>query len=263
MGRILLSSDVRGALRQRRLGCARQQGFLLNPFRFAGAAGPGTDRTSQPPDGVSLSSRYTGGVFLWNAIAPTKNQLNSATVTLSGTTTAGGADGQYHTFTPAGAMDWTGIAKPATAYTLVWLIAMPSALGTFVKALEIPNGNFRVEVQRTGGGVYISHVHTSSAAPTAQYIEGVGSPDTEMITYIAAYSSGTLRRYLKLGDGTNASNLSEALSYNNGGDSTLRLGNPDGSVTFGGYAVAILNNDVGDTECIALRNNGWRIFQGT
>jgi hypothetical protein len=198
-------------------------------------------------------------VFLWNAIAPTKNQLNGATDTLSGTTTAGGADGQYHNFTPAGEMEWA-ITKPASAYTLVWSIVMPSSLGTFVAAVMIPNGNFRVEVQRTGGGVYVSHTHTLSAAPGTQYVEGTGSPDSEMITYVAAYDGTTLRRYLKLGDGTNASNLSEALAYNNGGDSVMRLGNADGSATYGGYMLGLLNNDVGNTECLALRDNAWRLF---
>ncbi len=217
------------------------------------------DRTSQPPDGIGLNPVLTGGLFLWNAIAHTKNQLNGATASTQGTSTGGGADGTYHTFTPAGAMDWT-ITKPASAYTLVWMIAMPSALGTFVYAVSIPNGNFRVEVQRTGGGVYVNHVHTGSAAAGTNYVESTGSPDSEMITYVAAFDGTTLRRYLKLGDGTNAANLSETLAYNNGGDSTMRLGNADGSVTYGGYALGLLDNDVGNTECLALRDNGWRLF---
>jgi hypothetical protein len=37
MGRVLLSTDVRGALLQRQ----RQRGFLLNPFRFGGGGGGG------------------------------------------------------------------------------------------------------------------------------------------------------------------------------------------------------------------------------
>lgn len=219
------------------------------------------DWTSQPPDGTLARSEYTGALFLWNAIAPTKDQLTANTATLRGTTHVGGADGQYHVFDGPTTynMQWS-ITKPASAYTLVVVSVHPTASIGQCKLVSIPGGNFRLESYTTGGGVYHEMTHTGSASAANSYAISVGGFDSQMWTYVAAYNGTTLRQYEKQGDGTNSTSYSETIAYNNSGSSVIDLGSPDTLTGQGLYAVLLLDNDVGDTECLALRDNAWRMF---
>jgi hypothetical protein len=217
------------------------------------------DRTSQPPDGVGLNPVYSGGLFLWNAIAPTKNQLNGATVTLKGTTVSGAADGQYHRFTTAGAMEWTVSALSANApYTLVLAAVHPSASVSYAKLFSLPGGGVRVESQTTGGGVYYQPVHTGVSALT-ENVSSVSGFDTEMWTLVIRFSGTQTFQYTKRGDGTTATRIDNTVSMNASG-TTLQLGDDGPLASQGLYAAMLLSGDVGDTEAIALRDNAWKMF---
>jgi hypothetical protein len=216
------------------------------------------DRVAQPADGVGINPVYSGGLFLWNGIAPTKNQLNGATDTLAGTTVSGAADGTYHLFTVAGEMAWSISAFPST-YTLVLLSVFPSASVSDAKIFSIPGGGVRVMGQTTGGGVYHKLIHTGVAAAT-EIAESVSGFDGEMWTFVARQSAGSNSKYLKRGDGTTVTTVTESLTNPSTGGTTLHLGDDGPLASFGLYACMLIDNDVGDTEALAIRDNGWRIF---
>jgi hypothetical protein len=217
------------------------------------------DRTSQPADGVGVNSIYTTPLFLWNAIAPTKNQLNGATATLKGTTVSGAADGQYHLFTTAGAMEWTINALGANApYTLALLGVHPTASVAYAKLFALPGGGVRVESQTTGGGVYYQPIHTTIGALT-ENVNSVGGFNTEMWSLIIRFSGTQTFQYTKRGDGTTATRIDNTLGMAASG-TTLQLGDDGPLASQGLYAAMLLSGDVGDTEALALRDNGWRMF---
>jgi hypothetical protein len=220
------------------------------------------DWTSQPPDGTNINPIYSSSTFLWNAIAPTKNQLNGATATSHGTSHAGGTDGTYFVFDGPTTfnMQWA-ITPPPTAYTLVLVLVHPTgSIDNTANIVEIPGGNFRMNPKTTGGGVYDTLTHTGVSQAANTYVTGVGGFDTNKWVYIAAYTGTTLRQYLKDGSGANGSNFSETIGYSNSGSSAINLGDGSGTTGQGLYAVMLLPYDVGDTECLALRDNPWRMF---
>ena len=216
------------------------------------------DRTSQPPDGVGINPIYSGALFLWNGIASNKNQIGGATATNAGTDNAG-ADGQYHLFTSAGAMSWTIGAALGSAYTLVLASVHPTAMVSFAKLFSMPSNSVRIESQTTAGAVAHNLIHTGVAAAVNTFAEAVGGFDTEMWTYVARYGGGNLTQYLKRGDGTVVAGATEAISFS-GGSTTVALGDDTPLASQGLYAALLLNNDVGDTEAKAIRDNVWRIF---
>ena len=217
------------------------------------------DITSQPTGDKGVNPLYSGAVFLWNGAVPGKNQINGATTSPKGTNTTGAAGKFQHMSNTDGAFSFA-ITKPTTAYTLVIVSCHPTASVSSTKLVSIPGGNFRLESQTTGGGVYHTMVHTGSAAAANTYVTSVGSFNTNAWVYVAAYSSGTLRQYLKRGDGTNGASVTESIGYNNSGTAQIDIGEALGAAGQGVYAILLVPTDVGDTECQALRDNPWKMF---
>lgn len=217
------------------------------------------DITSQPTGDKGVNPLYSSAVFLWNGAVPGKNQINGATTTPKGTNTTGSAGKFQHMSNTDGAFSFA-ITKPATAYTLVVVSCHPTASVSSTKLVSIPGGNFRLESQTTGGGVYHTMVHTGSAAAANTYVTSVGSFNTNAWVYVAAYSSGTLRQYLKKGDGTNGASVTESIGYSNSGTAQIDIGEALGAAGQGVYAILLVPSDVGDTECLALRDNPWKMF---
>lgn len=214
------------------------------------------DRTAQPADGVGVNSTYSTAIFLWNGVAPTKNQINAATATPKGTNTSG-SDGQFQYMSNTdGAMSWS-ITPPATTYTLVLGLVFPDASRGPSKLIAIPSGNFRLETYTTGGGVYLNYIHTGSAAAAA-IVTGVGGFDTQMWTYVLRYNGTSLISYLKRGDDSVMTTTTETLGYSNTGSAAIEIGDTAGGN--GIYAAILIPSDIGDTEAQALRDNIWRAF---
>lgn len=215
------------------------------------------DRTSQPADGVGINSLYSDAIFLWNGIAPTKNQIGGATATSKGTNTSGGADGTYQLFSNTdGAMSWS-LTTPSSAYTLVMGIVLPAEV-TYQQVLSIPS-RLRVEVQRTGGGFYVKPVHSGVGELTAAVV-GVGSVNSNNWTLVLRYNGTDAVRYLWNGDTDTAeSNVTNTTAFGGAGTS-IELGSSNNAATGGLYAVALMPSDVGATEAAALRDNIWRVF---
>jgi hypothetical protein len=219
------------------------------------------DLTAQPAGDNGVNPLFSSAVFLWNAAVPGKNQVNGNTTTPKGTNTTGSA-GKFQLMSNTDGAFSFPITKPASAYTLVAVLCHPTASVGFTKTVSIPGGNFRLETQTTGGGVYQSLVHTGSAAAASTFVSSVGAFNTAPWTYVAAYSAGTLRQYLKRGDGTTAATTTESIGYSNSGTAQIDIGETLGQAGQGVYAVMLVPSDVGDAECQALRDNPWRMFNG-
>jgi hypothetical protein len=219
------------------------------------------DRTSQPADGVGVHSAYSTATFLWNGVAPTKNQIGGATVTAKGTPVPG-ADGTYQRMNNVdGAMSWTGVTAPATAYTLVALIVFPQASFGPGILIAVP-GAFRIEPYTTGGGAYIPLTQSGVAAASNIFLDSAPM-DSEMWTYVARYTGTQLVQYLKRGDGTTLTTLTETIGYSGAGSNQVDIGDQFNNPGHGLYAAMIVPSDVGNTEALALRDNGWRMFAET
>lgn len=215
------------------------------------------DRTTQPADGISVNPLYSGATFLWNAIAPNKNQINNATTTLKGNTVAGGADGQYHLFnTTEGQMSFAQ-STPSGAYTVVLGLTMPEQTAG-AKVFSLGNA-VRVEITRSAGGVYITTTHTGVAAAT-NYVISTTAPNSDMWTLVLRYTGTVLYQYVLNGAGTAEATNTDTIGFS-GAQTNVLLG--DTIVSSGLYAAAVIPSDVGAAEATALRDNLWRVFAPT
>lgn len=224
------------------------------------------DRTSQPATQIGVNPIYTNARFLWNAAVPLKNSLNNADAAsgLKGTDNTGTA-GKYRVFGADGQMSWS-VTLPTGAYTLVIVHAYPTANIEVATTLSMGTaGGVRLEPYTSGGGVYEAVVHTAVGSSQNTQVTGVGSfnsaPWVEVIGFTGAGGSpaNQLRRYRKSGLGVNTGST-ETLTYVTPTGGTLYLGSPLNSTTQGIYAILLVEGDLGDAECRALRDNPWRMF---
>lgn len=219
------------------------------------------DRTTQPADGVGLNPIYGNCSLLWNAVAPTKDQNSANTATTAGSNVTGAADGTYQSFISANGKLSFSITKPTTAYTIVLGLCFPEFDSSQGVAIEMPD-NWRMENGTTGGAIRMFPVHSGVAAAT-EYVATVGSVNTNLWTVVLRWNGTTFSRYVKRGDNdATETTVSNAIaSLGTGGAAQFNFGtNNDAAQAIGYYALAVLREDVGDAEAIAIRDNIWRIF---
>lgn len=219
------------------------------------------DRTSQPSTQVGPHSAYAANCrFLWNAAVPNKNSLNGADSTsgLKGTDNTGTA-GKYRTWGADGPMSF-GVTFPTGAYTLVVVHAFPVASRGSAQTIHTASGTgFQCTPYTTGGGVYENYTHRGVADSAQNQVTGVGGFNTNPWVEVFAYTGSQLRRYRKSGSGANTGGT-ETIGYVNP-STTINLGDNGNLNTQGVYAVMLVAGDIGDTECLALRDNPWRMFE--
>lgn len=226
------------------------------------------DRTSQPSTLVGVNAIFAASArFLWNAAVPNKNSLNNADSTsgLKGTDNTDGAGQKYRTFGADGPMTFA-CTLPAGAYTMVIVHRMPNpSVGGATLVSTLSGSGFVYEPYTSAGGQYHPYTHggpgggTLTPSPVGLAFNNVAWVEVIAFTGPGGSPANQVRRYRKHNDGSLVA-TTDTLAFNSPAEATIYLGSLLNALTQGLSDLLIVNGDVGDTECLALRANPYRMY---